>query len=613
VEAAVSYPERNRKSYDEQGEMKKHYDFSNAVKNPYATRLKHLPTSRGESILALRLSNLNKQEMPDTNNSIIFINYRRTDTGWPAEHLKDKLGGAFGEDRVFLDVRDIDAGDDFTSKIESQLLQAAALLVLIDKNWLFGQDKFGRRRLDKEDDWVRKEIRTALEMNDCTVIPLLLDGADLPDEDALPNDISNLVKRQKIEVRAASRETDINALISNLEKIGFRLLAHPSPTLPNSDARVKTNLRFPPRSGFMSTNATSLTNVSALFLSLKRLSEILPPDAFLYAGDASHVSAVRTESTQRVRLVMAVESAAIDWLNKAGIPTLGERLINDSIAPGDFFTHYGCFQGKGILKANNCYSAGKPIVAEARLKADLDPFVSGASLVLQAHPENYTTSSTAGELSGKQRLFLVGRITNGEFPELRAQAYLIGHLHWEGRPSTAKVIGTIRDPFGRLPWHMEVFLSNLRPFEEASNEPMASRGELMTMKSILESEVKSALAEIIGEPFVPKDSPSETSDLQTNRLWLDGQQVSAVFTFKGRGLPRPLTVANFSQHGDQISKLFTEPAELVVVQHCDKVTNHVRHHLRAFATRINQLRPFLVLDGNDTVRILRHFKKLGFS
>lgn len=158
-----------------------------------------------------------------------------------------------------------------------------------------------------------------------------------------------------------------------------------------------------------------MINLSALFLSLKRLSEILPPDTFLYAGDALNVSGVRDDNMQRLRLLMAVEAAAIDWLNEASIPTLGERLINDSLAPGDFFTHYGAFHGKGILKAINCYSAGKPVIADARLKADLKPFVSGGSLVLQAHPENYTTTSTAGELSGKKRLFVVGRITNAEF------------------------------------------------------------------------------------------------------------------------------------------------------------------------------------------------------
>lgn len=225
-------------------EMKNDYDFSKAVKNPYAARFHHLVESRGKSRLTLRFNNPRKQEMPQPKNTVIFINYRRTDTGWRAEHLKDKLGAAFGKDRVFLDVRDIDAGDDFNSEIESQLQRAAALIVLIDKNWLLGQDKFGRRRLDNEDDWVRKEIRTALKNNACKVLPLLLDGAGLPDQDALPDDISELVKRQKIEVRAASREADINALIKQLENIDFQILARAAPSLPNPDVRVKTNLRL---------------------------------------------------------------------------------------------------------------------------------------------------------------------------------------------------------------------------------------------------------------------------------------------------------------------------------------------------------------------------------
>lgn len=183
--------------------------------------------------------------MPYPDNAVIFISYRRTDAGWPAEYLADKLETTFGRDRVFLDVRNIDAGDDFTAEIESNLRRAVALIVLIGKSWLIVQDKFGRRRLDQENDWVRQEIRRSLEKKDCKVIPLLLDGASLPDEEeALPKDISELLKRQRIEVRQTSSEADINVLIKVLEKIGFPILIQSSPTLPKPDVRVKTNLRL---------------------------------------------------------------------------------------------------------------------------------------------------------------------------------------------------------------------------------------------------------------------------------------------------------------------------------------------------------------------------------
>jgi hypothetical protein len=349
---------------------------------------------------------------------------------------------------------------------------------------------------------------------------------------------------------------------------------------------------------------------------LKRLSEVLSAAAFLYAGDASVMSTVRTENMQRLRLMTAIETATIKWLNDAQLQTLGQTLLTKSIAIGDFFTYFGPVSGKGVPTAATQYSLRKPIKAEPRLKIDLSPFAEGASMTIQVHPENYTASSSAGEMSGKKRLFLVGRITEAEFPELRAQAYLIGHLHNEYRPEGESDEGAtrvFRDPFDRLHFQMEVYLSNVSPFDRAVNESSARTTELTKLQSILESDVKHAFAEILGEAFVPKDSPSETSDLQTTRLRLSDQQVSAVIAFKGRGLPKPLTVANSSKHGNQISKLFSEPAELVIFQHCHKVTSHFRNHMRAFATRTGHLKPFLIIDGNDTVRILRHFKKLGFS
>jgi len=104
-------------------------------------------------------------ELSQAEQGIIFINYRRTDAGWPADHLATELKRAFGDDRVFLDVRNIDAGGNFTDEIEEQVRQATVLLVLIGKDWLLAHDKYGRRRLDKEDDWVRKEIRIGLQGN----------------------------------------------------------------------------------------------------------------------------------------------------------------------------------------------------------------------------------------------------------------------------------------------------------------------------------------------------------------------------------------------------------------------------------------------------------------
>jgi hypothetical protein len=164
--------------------------------------------------------------MEQRSDPVIFINYRRSDAGWPADRLAERLRTAFGNDRVFLDVRSIETGEDFTEEIKSRLERATVLLVLIGKRWLFVQDEHGRRRLDNRNDWVRREIRTVLGRKNSKVIPVLLDDAELPREKkALPGDISSLLRRQRISIRQAESERDIDQLIYEIEKSGFERLA----------------------------------------------------------------------------------------------------------------------------------------------------------------------------------------------------------------------------------------------------------------------------------------------------------------------------------------------------------------------------------------------------
>jgi TIR domain len=162
-------------------------------------------------------------EVSQTEQAVIFINYRRTDAGWSADLLESELKRTFGKGRVFLDVRGIDAGDEIAAVIEEKLGRATILVVLIGKGWLQVQDKYGRRRLDQRRDWVRREIRTSLQQEGCTVIPVLIDDANLPDErEALPKDIAMLLQRRAIQLRQANSGDDIEALKRELERAGFR-------------------------------------------------------------------------------------------------------------------------------------------------------------------------------------------------------------------------------------------------------------------------------------------------------------------------------------------------------------------------------------------------------
>ncbi|MBX3306971.1 MAG: toll/interleukin-1 receptor domain-containing protein [Nitrospira sp.] len=157
---------------------------------------------------------MGREERPG--NSIIFVSYRRSDTDWAAVGLGERLTMAFGEDRVFIDVRNIDAGDHFPTELDDALRTAGVLLVVIGKKWINVADEFGKRRLDQPSDWVHKEISSALTKIDCKVIPVLIDDAELPPSHALPTPLSRLSELNWIRLEQAKSRHDLDLLIQRI-------------------------------------------------------------------------------------------------------------------------------------------------------------------------------------------------------------------------------------------------------------------------------------------------------------------------------------------------------------------------------------------------------------
>ena len=87
------------------------------------------------------------------------------------------------------------------------------MLVLIGAGWINSIDpKTGKRRLDNQKDYVRVEVRGALT-RDIAVVPVLLDGAELPDEAELPDDIKGLLNRNAEFVEYRTFDADVQRLI----------------------------------------------------------------------------------------------------------------------------------------------------------------------------------------------------------------------------------------------------------------------------------------------------------------------------------------------------------------------------------------------------------------
>lgn len=148
----------------------------------------------------------------------IFLSYRRADTSGHAGRLTDMLEARFGRGAVFRDVEAIDGGTDFVHAIEKALAGARVMLVLIGNTWASERSPDGGRRLDDPRDFVRLEIATALAAG-LPVVPVLVEGVQMPGEDLLPSDLKALARLQAVELSEARWEYDTGRLVETVARI----------------------------------------------------------------------------------------------------------------------------------------------------------------------------------------------------------------------------------------------------------------------------------------------------------------------------------------------------------------------------------------------------------
>jgi hypothetical protein len=147
----------------------------------------------------------------------IFICYRRQETSWHAGWLSERMNTYFGEGSVFVDTESIEPGEDFEQAIERTLTDCEGVVVLVGKNWLHLKGQDGKLRLNDENDYVRREIATALAKG-IRVIPVLVDNASMPKRDQLPDDLKTFATRNAIPTNADRFIHDTDRLMRLFKK-----------------------------------------------------------------------------------------------------------------------------------------------------------------------------------------------------------------------------------------------------------------------------------------------------------------------------------------------------------------------------------------------------------
>ena len=134
----------------------------------------------------------------------VFLSYRREESAHVAGRIYDHLEREFGAGRIFFDVEGIPIGGDFREHIRGALIKSEALLVVIGRRWTarFRQSAgWLSRRAARTTDYVVIEIEFAL-LHNVRIMPLLVDGANMPSERQIPAKISQICYFQAAPIRA---------------------------------------------------------------------------------------------------------------------------------------------------------------------------------------------------------------------------------------------------------------------------------------------------------------------------------------------------------------------------------------------------------------------------
>jgi len=153
----------------------------------------------------------------------VFINYRSVDDPLGAALIHDRLAARFGQNKVFRDTASLTPSMHYPSAIQSAVRNAAVLIAVIGPRWLTLTDERAVRLIDREDDWVRRELAMAFA-NEVAVLPVLLKDtptdAVMPTGAELPEDIRPLATLQAVEISQRRLSADLERLVTAITRIG---------------------------------------------------------------------------------------------------------------------------------------------------------------------------------------------------------------------------------------------------------------------------------------------------------------------------------------------------------------------------------------------------------
>ena len=348
----------------------------------------------------------------------------------------------------------------------------------------------------------------------------------------------------------------------------------------------------------MATQEPLIPPLNPLYINVRRVAALVGTAAVVAA-----VNKIPLWNPKQDAALRAVSCAELlrAWLMQAAgeIKSIHEACLTGTVRPKQLVS----YEGHLFLRNAKGRNSGVAPLAHVTL-GQLGEMGSDCRLEFPMNPDHLVVGSPGDLLKGTvSALFVVAQIQSADPALVSAVPIFIGNLRSQG-------------PF-ELPLSLsrnEVFIEDIDTFSLAHNSNRPAKAWLEALRDVPEHRIKHAFAEIIGEPDVPKDWGGERADLLTTYLKVNGRRVSTAFAFKGPAGGqkfREMKMPDLGKNGDQIERLVTTSADLLVVQHCHKIGHAVRNTIRAFCNQIGRQREYCLINGYETFRVLKAYGKCG--
>ncbi len=318
----------------------------------------------------------------------------------------------------------------------------------------------------------------------------------------------------------------------------------------------------------------------------------------LFASDGRAPS-LRMLWTQRVHRDQDAYTERLErWLRTHEVPALETVVLDGRCCVGriiwtelDF--HWSDVASERLACHNGSTDVRSDFHAIAAITDDEHRHVHGTF-----NPIRLTCSTSNSELHGVRMQYMLAQIAAVDLRTIELRPLAIATRLLPPPPHRwasdwQRIDPRQVDQFAEADWTANLQLSDLEP-----------------LRDVPEAEVKIIIADLLGEKVVPKDWGGEQCDLWTSNLLVDGRPHTAAFLLKGPGAWKPMTIKLLGKNGDQLNRLADTAAEVLVVQHCNVIRPEVWSMVQRLASDYRNPRRYMIIDGFDTVRLLRFHGRL---